>query len=74
MPESARFLVASGQTDKAINTLKKVANDNGKPMILGRLVVDDVVFEEKRGQFTDLLLPQLRLTSVLLWFIWYGIV
>jgi len=70
MPESARFLVASGQTDKAIDTLKKVANDNGKPMLLGRLVVDDVVLEEKRGQFTDLLLPQLRVTSVLLWFIW----
>lgn len=70
MPESARFLVASGQTDKAIDTLKKVANDNGKPMLLGRLVVDDVVLEEKRGQFTDLLLPQLRITSVLLWFIW----
>lgn len=70
MPESARFLVASGQTDKAIDTLKKVANDNGKPMLLGRLVVDDIVLEEKRGQFTDLLLPQLRVTSVLLWFIW----
>lgn len=70
MPESARFLVASGQTDKAIDTLKKVANDNGKPMLLGRLVVDDVVNEEKRGQFTDLLLPQLRVTSILLWFIW----
>lgn len=70
MPESARFLVASGQTDKAVATLKKIANDNGKPMLLGRLVVDDVVLEEKRGQFTDLLLPQLRVTSVLLWFIW----
>lgn len=70
MPESARYLVAKGQTDKAIDTLKKVAYDNGKPMLLGRLVVDDVILEEKRGSFTDLLLPQLRLTSVLLWFIW----
>lgn len=70
MPESARYLVASGQTDKAINTLKKVAHDNGKPMLVGRLVVDDVVLEERRGHFTDLLLPQLRVTSVLLWFIW----
>ncbi|XP_025410988.1 synaptic vesicle 2-related protein isoform X5 [Sipha flava] len=81
LPESARYLVASGQTDKAIDTLKKVAHDNGKPMLLGRLVVDDIVLEEKNGRFTDLLLPQLRVTSILLWFIWlvcafcyYGIV
>ncbi|XP_060839120.1 synaptic vesicle 2-related protein isoform X2 [Rhopalosiphum padi] len=81
LPESAKYLVTNGQTDKAIDTLKKVAHDNGKPMLLGRLVVDDVVLEEKRGRFTDLLLPQLRVSSVLLWFIWlvcafcyYGIV
>ncbi|KAL5241683.1 hypothetical protein ACI65C_009093 [Semiaphis heraclei] len=81
LPESAKYLVTSGQTDKAIDTLKKVAHDNGKPMLLGRLVVDDVVLEEKRGHFTDLLLPQLRVSSILLWFIWlvcafcyYGIV
>jgi len=81
LPESAKYLVTNGQTDKAIDTLKKVAHDNGKPMLLGRLVVDDVVLEEKRGRFTDLLLPQLRVSSILLWFIWlvcafcyYGIV
>ncbi|XP_001945003.1 synaptic vesicle 2-related protein [Acyrthosiphon pisum] len=81
LPESAKYLVTNGQTDKAIDTLKKVAYDNGKPMLLGRLVVDDVVLEEKRGSFTDLLLPQLRVSSILLWFIWlvcafcyYGIV
>ncbi|CAI6367334.1 unnamed protein product [Macrosiphum euphorbiae] len=81
LPESAKYLVTNGQTDKAIETLKKVAYDNGKPMLLGRLVVDDVVLEEKRGRFTDLLLPQLRVSSILLWFIWlvcafcyYGIV
>jgi len=62
--------VTNGQTDKAIDTLKKVAYDNGKPMLLGRLVVDDVVLEEKHGRFTDLLLPQLRVSSILLWFIW----
>jgi len=62
--------VTNGQTDKAIDTLKKVAHDNGKPMLLGRLVVDDVILEEKHGRFTDLLLPQLRVSSILLWFIW----
>ncbi|XP_022174430.1 synaptic vesicle 2-related protein [Myzus persicae] len=81
LPESAKYLVTNGQTDKAIDTLKKVAHDNGKPMLLGRLVVDDVVLEEKHGRFSDLLLPQLRVSSILLWFIWlvcafcyYGIV
>ncbi|XP_050521012.1 synaptic vesicle 2-related protein isoform X1 [Daktulosphaira vitifoliae] len=81
LPESVRYLVTSGQTEKAISTLKKVAHDNNKSMLLGKLVVDDIVLEGKRGCFYDLLLPQLRVTSVLLWFIWlvcalcyYGIV
>lgn len=72
MPESARFHVASGQTDKALETLEKVAKDNKKPMLLGRLVVDDAYPQSPhRGRFQDLLVPSLRITSLLLWFIWY---
>ncbi|XP_066146948.1 synaptic vesicle 2-related protein isoform X1 [Euwallacea fornicatus] len=71
LPESARYHVASGQTDKALETLEKIAKDNGKPMLLGRLVVDDVTLSSPhRGRFKDLLVPSLRLTSLLLWFIW----
>ncbi|XP_066262466.1 synaptic vesicle 2-related protein isoform X4 [Euwallacea similis] len=71
LPESARYHVASGQTDKALETLEKIARDNGKPMLLGRLVVDDVTLSSPhRGRFRDLLVPSLRLTSLLLWFIW----
>ncbi|XP_022913065.1 synaptic vesicle 2-related protein [Onthophagus taurus] len=71
LPESARFHVASGQTDKALETLEKIAKDNGKPMLLGRLVVDDATtISPHRGRFRDLLVPSLRLTSLLLWFIW----
>ncbi|XP_060520106.1 synaptic vesicle 2-related protein [Cylas formicarius] len=71
LPESARFHVASGQTDKALETLEKIAKDNGKPMLLGRLVVDDAMMSSPhRGRFKDLLVPSLRLTSFLLWFIW----
>ncbi|KAF7283998.1 synaptic vesicle 2-related protein [Rhynchophorus ferrugineus] len=71
LPESARFHVASGQTDKALETLEKIAKDNGKPMLLGRLVVDDAMTSAPhRGRFRDLLVPSLRLTSLLLWFIW----
>ncbi|CAH1111271.1 unnamed protein product [Psylliodes chrysocephalus] len=71
LPESARFHVASGQTDKALETLEKIAKDNGKPMLLGRLVVDDsFTSSPHRGRFKDLLVPSLRKTSLLLWFIW----
>lgn len=69
LPESARFQIASGQSDKALETLKKVAAENGKPMLLGRLVVDDTVITE-RGCIKDLWISQLRVTSILLWFIW----
>ncbi|XP_067015132.1 synaptic vesicle 2-related protein [Anabrus simplex] len=81
LPESARFHVASGQPDKALATLEQVAKDNGKPMLLGRLVVDDATNMGQRGRVTDLLISELRRTSLLLWFIWtvcafcyYGVV
>ncbi|KAF5303605.1 hypothetical protein FQA39_LY09852 [Lamprigera yunnana] len=71
LPESARFHVASGQTEKALDTLEKIAQDNKKPMLLGRLVVDDGYSQSHhRGRFRDLLVSSLRLTSLLLWFIW----
>ncbi|KAK9876159.1 hypothetical protein WA026_011275 [Henosepilachna vigintioctopunctata] len=71
LPESARYHVASGQTDRALETLEKIAKDNGKPMLLGRLVVDDAMnTSAHRGRFRDLLVPSLRKTSLLLWFIW----
>ncbi|XP_018328933.1 synaptic vesicle 2-related protein [Agrilus planipennis] len=71
LPESARFHIASGQTDKALATIEKIASDNGKPMLLGRLVVDDTQAQlPHRGRFKDLLIPSLRMTSLLLWFIW----
>ncbi|XP_056639219.1 synaptic vesicle 2-related protein [Diorhabda carinulata] len=71
LPESARYHVASGQTEKALQTLEKIAKDNGKPMLLGRLVVDDSFTSSlHRGRFRDLLIPSLRKTSLLLWFIW----
>uniref|UniRef100_A0A8D8Z508 Synaptic vesicle 2-related protein n=1 Tax=Cacopsylla melanoneura TaxID=428564 RepID=A0A8D8Z508_9HEMI len=81
LPESARFHVASGQPEKALATLRTIAADNGKPMLLGRLVVDDNTVGEHRGRVRDLLSVQLRTTSLLLWYIWtvcafcyYGVV
>ncbi|CAG9578725.1 unnamed protein product [Danaus chrysippus] len=70
LPESARFHVASGQPDKALATLDQIARDNGRPMLLGRLVCDDSVGIGQRGRLKHLLIPQLRNTSLLLWLIW----
>ncbi|XP_041982949.1 synaptic vesicle 2-related protein [Aricia agestis] len=70
LPESARFHVASGEPDKALATLEKVAHDNGRPMLLGRLVCDDSAGLGARGRLRHLLTPHLRATSLLLWFIW----
>ncbi|KAG7305893.1 hypothetical protein JYU34_008444, partial [Plutella xylostella] len=70
LPESARFHVASGQPDKALATLEQIARDNGRPMLLGRLVCDDAVGVGRRGRLAHLLIPQLRNTSLLLWVIW----
>lgn len=69
LPESARYHVTSGQTDKALTTLEQIAKDNRKPMLLGRLVVDGP--SGPRGSIRALLSTSLRQTTLLLWFIWY---
>ncbi|VVD04621.1 unnamed protein product [Leptidea sinapis] len=77
LPESARYHVASGQPDKALATLEKIAHDNGRPMLLGRLVCDDSVGIGQRGRLKHLLIPHLRNTSLLLMscaFCYYGLV
>ena len=38
LPESPRFDIARGQPEQALETLKRIADDNGKPMPLGRIV------------------------------------
>ena len=49
LPESARYDVARGQPDKAYATLKRIADENGKPMPLGRLIdASEQVGERKR--------------------------
>lgn len=83
LPESPRFDIARGQTDRALETLQRIAADNNKAMPLGRLL--DIHHESDepvaRGQIRDLFTPELRLTTGLLWFIWlantfsyYGVV
>lgn len=61
---------------------ERIAGENKKPMLLGRLIVDDSCDDFiNRGSFSDLLNRDLRHTTISLWFIWtscsfiyYGIV
>uniref|UniRef100_H2ZS94 Synaptic vesicle 2-related protein n=2 Tax=Latimeria chalumnae TaxID=7897 RepID=H2ZS94_LATCH len=68
LPESARYDVLSGNREKAIATLKRIATENGVPMPLGKLIVSR---QEDRGKIRDLFTPQFRWTTILLWFIWF---
>lgn len=38
LPESARYDVLTGNQEKALATLKRIATENGAPMPLGKLV------------------------------------
>ncbi|XP_064612185.1 synaptic vesicle 2-related protein-like [Liolophura sinensis] len=80
LPESARFDLTRGRHDRALATIEKIAQDNGKPMPLGRLS-DVNTSGVHRGQIKDLFIPELKRTTLLLWIIWlanafayYGIV
>ncbi|KAF4112794.1 synaptic vesicle 2-related protein [Onychostoma macrolepis] len=69
LPESARYDVLTGNQEKALNTLKRIAAENNVPMPLGKLIV---ARQEDRGKIQDLFSPHFRWTTVLLWFIWFS--
>ncbi|KAK1328432.1 hypothetical protein QTO34_012005, partial [Cnephaeus nilssonii] len=69
LPESARYDVLSGNQEKAIATLKRIATENGAPMPLGKLIISR---QEDRGKLRDLFTPHFRWTTLLLWFIWFS--
>uniref|UniRef100_A0AAZ3P0T2 Major facilitator superfamily (MFS) profile domain-containing protein n=1 Tax=Oncorhynchus tshawytscha TaxID=74940 RepID=A0AAZ3P0T2_ONCTS len=69
LPESPRFDVLSGNRENAMKTLRLIAADNGKTMPLGKLIANK---QEERGRIRDLLTPQYRRTTLLLWFIWFA--
>lgn len=47
LPESARYDVLTGNQEKAIATLKRIATENGAPMPLGKLIMSRQVSLEK---------------------------
>ncbi|KAL3041750.1 hypothetical protein OYC64_019848 [Pagothenia borchgrevinki] len=69
LPESARFHLLTGKTGKAMETLARIAKDNGKPMPKGKLVGNK---QNERGRIKDLFTHQYRKTTLLLWFIWFA--
>uniref|UniRef100_A0A8C6PKD4 Synaptic vesicle 2-related protein-like n=1 Tax=Nothobranchius furzeri TaxID=105023 RepID=A0A8C6PKD4_NOTFU len=69
LPESPRFDVQSGHKEKAIATLARIAEDNGKTLPQGTLVDYK---QNDRGHIKDLFTPQYWRTTLLLWFIWFA--
>ncbi|KAK6046251.1 hypothetical protein COOONC_16244, partial [Cooperia oncophora] len=70
LPESARYDMASGHPEKALATLQKAAKENRVKLPEGKLVAGHSRTTEKRGDIIDLLSPDLRRTTLLLWLIW----
>eukprot|EP00080_Pristionchus_pacificus_P017553 PDM77573.1 svop-1 [Pristionchus pacificus] len=73
LPESARFHMSKGEDGKALETLMKVAKENGKQLPPGDLVASEAErAHAAKGGTTifSLLSPDLRTTTLLVWLIW----
>ncbi|KAI3388215.1 hypothetical protein SNEBB_006316 [Seison nebaliae] len=70
LPESPRFLLAIGAQDKAQATLQRAANENKATLPVGQLIAPR--HNQQRGQISDLLQPENRRTTLLLWFLWFA--
>ncbi|XP_056312918.1 synaptic vesicle 2-related protein [Danio aesculapii] len=68
LPESARFDVLRGRSDKALNTLIRIAADNKSSVPAGRLIANT---QTERGRIKDLFIPEYRRTTLLVWCIWF---
>ncbi|XP_076140289.1 synaptic vesicle 2-related protein-like [Alosa pseudoharengus] len=69
LPESARYDVLTGNSQKALVTLKRIAEDNRAELPKGRLIANR---QDDRGKIKDLFTPEYRMTTILLWFIWFA--
>uniref|UniRef100_A0AAY4CHA8 Synaptic vesicle 2-related protein n=1 Tax=Denticeps clupeoides TaxID=299321 RepID=A0AAY4CHA8_9TELE len=69
LPESARYDVLTGNQEKALATLQRIAKENRVPMPLGKLIA---ARQEERGKIQDLFSQNFRWTTILLWFIWFS--
>jgi putative MFS transporter len=69
VPESPRFLLASGRGGEARAILERVAAVNGSTLPEGDLEAPDTA----SGRAIDLFAPRLRRTTFLLWLVWFTI-
>uniref|UniRef100_A0A8C2ZZ79 SV2 related protein b n=1 Tax=Cyclopterus lumpus TaxID=8103 RepID=A0A8C2ZZ79_CYCLU len=67
LPESPRFHVLTGKTDKAMATFARIAKENGKAMPQGKLVIYKQV-----GPIKTLFTSRYWRTTLLLWCIWFA--
>ncbi|XP_068191544.1 synaptic vesicle 2-related protein-like [Antennarius striatus] len=70
LPESPHFDLLTGETDKVMVTLQRVAKENGKTMPAGKVTPHK---ENNRGEIKDLFAPQSWRSTLLLWFIWFTV-
>eukprot|EP01083_Nonionella_stella_P069776 186212_1 len=72
VPESVRYLHAAGEYDAAKQQLELVATFNGQPLPNGRLRHTTYNYDHsQRGQFMDICRPQYRVSSFLLYAIFW---
>ncbi|XP_068609306.1 synaptic vesicle 2-related protein-like [Brachionichthys hirsutus] len=69
LPESPRFDLLTGNAEKAMATLQRVAKDNGKTMPPGKVTAHT---QRDRRKVKDLFSPQYWRMTLLLWFIWFS--
>ncbi|KAK7087411.1 synaptic vesicle 2-related protein-like [Littorina saxatilis] len=69
LPESARFLVAAGRSEEALKILQRTAEINRESLPPGTIVKSK---EMSLGSLRDLFSREYRLTTILLWPIWFG--
>jgi len=74
MPESPRYLCVSGEYDEAERVLQLVSRVNNKQLPQGKLSRFQETVSQKRGSFRDLVTPKLRLTSIIIWELWFCLV
>lgn len=70
VPESPRYLLVKGKPEQAAAIVRQVARENGREMPDFELTP---LAPAPPTRIQDLLRPQLRRTSLLLWLIWFAI-
>ncbi|CAG9562563.1 unnamed protein product [Danaus chrysippus] len=81
LPESPRWLITTGQKDKAVEVLSSIAKRNNRPTENIRVAVENLVYEEEisnrqqqHGTYLDLFrTPKVRAYTFITAFIWLSI-